>query len=371
MIFITALNTALGGGEVHLQRLFSEPSAMPRQPDGRPNVHLIVRSNVGPLTKPPINKVVSVFVVPACWLPKRVVLLAKLLRTENAEVIHMNALPRDLDVLLASTIVSARRKIIHLHAAQFGRELPNLKGNMAKLLLAVMRSLIRLTRIRFFATSQKAMSSFWGYPNQAYVWAPPVLRPSSPIGPCCLQYPKSDIVQIAYIGRFHRSAVYEEPKNFELVVDILQLLFARQANRVTLVSIGNGNSIEVFRNKLAMLGEHHEHILSCDDPWRYVPCGAIVLVPSRHEGFSLVAAEAQQRGLRTIVSSAIPEEAIYVPELVSRLSAGASAIDWVETILQVHNVSSLEILQCRTPPAEMTISGHWQVATAAYKEAAS
>jgi hypothetical protein len=367
MIYITALNTALGGGEVHLKRLFESTSDEATKIMEVCGIELLVRSATGPLTNLSRGYRVKVKTIPNRPLPSRVHFLLKLFSKTNPTVVHINALPRDLDVLIASTLASVPRRIVHLHSAQFGHELKTVRGSLAKLAVLGLRFLTRSKTVAFLATSKKAMVSFSGKQDATFVWAPPVLPSSCSIGPGKFHYPKTETVRIAYIGRFHKSNVYTEPKNFELVCQITNILKNRKGHIVELLSIGDGNSVEQFKKEITLVSGGHNHILECRDPWVNIGREMILIAPSRHEGFSLVVAEAQQRGVRTIISDAIPEEAVFAPEFIRRMQPSSTVNDWVDAILEFNNTTDIELIRKRDPCGPMTAEGHWAVMISSYK----
>lgn len=150
-----------------------------------------------------------------------------------------------------------------------------------------------------------------------------------------LSFGVEEQVEVAFIGRLHRSAAYTEPKNVALLIEAVRWM--REAGGgavpVRVHVVADGNASEAALAALRGTGVTVVHHRNLDRPWDAIPTQAVVVAPSRHEGFSLVVAEAQWHGRRVLISAAIPEEAVFVPELVRRMPAGAGAQAWGEAIL--------------------------------------
>jgi glycosyltransferase involved in cell wall biosynthesis len=60
----------------------------------------------------------------------------------------------------------------------------------------------------------------------------------------------------------------------------------------------------------------------------------VFVFPSVFEGLGLVVLEAQAAGLPTLISTNVPADAVVIPELVTRISAQASAEEWADAALR-------------------------------------
>jgi glycosyltransferase involved in cell wall biosynthesis len=61
----------------------------------------------------------------------------------------------------------------------------------------------------------------------------------------------------------------------------------------------------------------------------------VLLFPSTQEGLGMVAVEAQATGLPVLTSTAVPREAIVIPELVKALPVSEPVNHWADVLMQI------------------------------------
>lgn len=145
-------------------------------------------------------------------------------------------------------------------------------------------------------------------------------------------YLKIDVSVIVYghIGRF------ENQKNHAFLLDIFQQIINKQENSV-LVMIGDGINKDKIRNKAEELGitEHIRFLGVREDVYDLLNCIDVLVFPSLFEGLPVTLVEAQSSGLRCLISDVISDEAVLVPELVTKLSLEKSACEWADKAIEL------------------------------------
>ena len=74
----------------------------------------------------------------------------------------------------------------------------------------------------------------------------------------------------------------------------------------------------------------------------------VLLFPSAQEGLGMVAVEAQAAGLPVLMSTAVPREAIVVPQLVNTLPLSEPIDHWAATLLQMLRLSRMPAQKFRS-----------------------
>lgn len=144
---------------------------------------------------------------------------------------------------------------------------------------------------------------------------------------------------IGHIGRFYPQ------KNHRFLIKIFEKICQRDKN-ARLVLVGEGELLPVvkemveksaiLKNKVLFYGVTKEtaDIIQSFDVFAF---------PSLYEGLGIVAVEAQAAGVRCVLADTIPEEAIIIPELVSKLSLNAGLERWVFEIEKKEKINYLDI----------------------------
>ncbi len=134
-------------------------------------------------------------------------------------------------------------------------------------------------------------------------------------------------------------------KNNFFLIDIMRELIKKEPNSKMLL-IGTGEDFEAVRNKAASLSlQENMLFLGVRKDWpRLIRMLDVFILPSRAEGFPLVALEAQLTGIPTIISNNI-DDAVAFNNAVS-LSID-SASKWADMIINLSKSNRFE------PTAEM------------------
>lgn len=136
---------------------------------------------------------------------------------------------------------------------------------------------------------------------------------------------------IGHIGTFNTQ------KNQEFFVGILKEL-VKKDNNYCLIFVGDGEKKQEVKEKFIAEGLE-ENVLFLgrrSDVHNILQAMDLMVLPSLHEGFPLVAVECQASGLRCILSENITNEA-KLTELVYFMSLQDSNIKWAEKIEKVIN----------------------------------
>lgn len=142
-------------------------------------------------------------------------------------------------------------------------------------------------------------------------------------------------------------AVFEFYKNHMFLIDVFYEIFQRN-NNYRLVMVGDGSMKEAIEEKCCRLGLEDKVIIikPTNEIHMIYNMFDIFSLCSLFEGLPFVAIEAQCNGLKCIVSSAVPDEAVLLDSL-ERLPIDVKPVIWAETILN----ASLE----RCPDAKKSI----------------
>jgi glycosyltransferase involved in cell wall biosynthesis len=131
-------------------------------------------------------------------------------------------------------------------------------------------------------------------------------------------------------------------KNNMVGLEVLKRL-RQTLKSASLTVMGNGPDMKHFLNRTKEMGlADAVHFRNWEsNPWRYVPRGAIVLIPSLFESFCLVAREAMLCGVKMVLSP-LPVFFEWIPsDLIARdFSTGA----FIEKIEEVSAMSDESIL---------------------------
>lgn len=126
-------------------------------------------------------------------------------------------------------------------------------------------------------------------------------------------------------------------KNSGFAVEVV-LRAARKDPRVRLLVAGKESAsvpeLEARANSLG-LGEHVRFLGVRSDIAHLMLGSDLLLFPSRGEGLGMVAVEAQAAGLPVLMSTAVPEESVVLPELVSRKALADGTKAWATDLLRL------------------------------------
>lgn len=160
-----------------------------------------------------------------------------------------------------------------------------------------------------------------------------------------------DIKLILFAGRLDRALEFDHPQNHKN--SWLALNIAREAAvispAVRLIMAGDGPSREALAaqvrewgmaDRLRLLGVRH-------DLPALMRAADALLFPSAQEGLGMVAVEAQAASLAVVASTAVPREAVVIPELYEALPLDAPLADWAQALLAAMARPRPLMAQCR------------------------
>ena len=144
-----------------------------------------------------------------------------------------------------------------------------------------------------------------------------------------LEIPGDSLV-IGHVGRF------EPQKNHEFLLEVAGIAMRREP-RVHLLLVGKGRLHSRMERRACELGIRSRVVfagLRGNVPQLMQDAMDVFVFPSVFEGLGLVVLEAQAAGLPTLISTNVPADAVVIPELVTRISAQASAEEWADAALR-------------------------------------
>jgi len=157
---------------------------------------------------------------------------------------------------------------------------------------------------------------------------------------------------VLFAGRLDRALELDHPQNHKNSWFALNVARAalKTEPRLRLLMAGAGEQERQalerrivewgLQGKLTLIG------IRRDIP-RLMRAADALLFPSRQEGLGMVAVEAQAVGLSVLTSTAVPREAIVIPELVQSLALSEPIACWVEALLAAVMRSHPDVTACR------------------------
>lgn len=132
---------------------------------------------------------------------------------------------------------------------------------------------------------------------------------------------------VGHIGRFCFA------KNHDFLIDIFYEVHKKRPDSV-LILIGEGELLESVKQKVhrLILDQSVKFLSVRNDVYRLYQAFDVFVLPSRYEGFGLVALEAQFSGLPTILSDKVPEEVI-ITNNVKYCALENSSTEWADIVL--------------------------------------
>jgi len=148
-----------------------------------------------------------------------------------------------------------------------------------------------------------------------------------------------DAKVVLFVGRLDLALEFDDPhnqKNSWLALNIARVAFEKdRAVRFLMAGAGDETRTEVER-RVREWGLHEEFRLIGvrRDISRLMRAADVLLFPSTQEGLGMVAVEAQAACLPVLASTAVPREAIVVPELYDALSLDEPLQNWATALLR-------------------------------------
>ena len=150
-----------------------------------------------------------------------------------------------------------------------------------------------------------------------------------------INYIPEDAYVIGQVGRFS----YQ--KNQEFTISVFKELLKKN-DKAMLLLIGRGRDEDKLRKMVKDLGldDKVRILVSRDDIPELLKAMDVFIMPSRFEGFGIVAIEAQAAGLPCVLSDQVPKQA-YQSKNITSLSLDEPIDNWVEALLNpVGNIDS-------------------------------
>jgi len=157
---------------------------------------------------------------------------------------------------------------------------------------------------------------------------------------------------VLFAGRLDRVVELAHPQNHKnswLALNIVKEALVRDAS-VRLVMAGAGQSREALQDQVCTWGLADELRLTGirHDIPALMRAADVLLFPSAQEGLGMVAVEAQAAGLPVLASSAVPREAVVIPELYTAMSVGEPLRTWAEALLMIAAKQRPPLALCRS-----------------------
>ena len=262
---------------------------------------------------------------------KRVFRFLKLLK-EHPEYriihVHMSNPASALEYLLVSKLLG-RKVIAHSHASG-----DYLNGKFRAAAYMVCRKIVCRFADKKLACSQKAAE--WIFSSK-YVRCVEIIYNGIDFGKFVfcqherdkirMQYHLGDNFIIGHVGRF------APEKNHRFLIEVFRKLADICNVELLLVGEGDGRKdVELLvsqsnlEGKVIFAGERRD--VSC-----ILQAMDVLVMPSKYEGFGIVAVEAQASGLPCVLSDSIPRE-VQCTDYVSFLSLNEGAEKWAEEIMK-------------------------------------
>ena len=133
---------------------------------------------------------------------------------------------------------------------------------------------------------------------------------------------------ICHVGRITRQ------KNPLGLIDIFEAVH-RKCPEAVLLSVGNGDMMEQFREYIARKGLSDAVVClgARKDVDEIYQAADVFLLPSLYEGLPIAVLEAQAAGLPCVISDVIPKQAA-VTDLVCRVSLDESPQEWADRVIE-------------------------------------
>ena len=158
---------------------------------------------------------------------------------------------------------------------------------------------------------------------------------------------------VLFAGRLDRDLEIRHPRNHKnsWLAALIGRAAADRDSRVHLLMAGAGDDqrVEMERRIAAWgLSDRLRLIGVRQDLARLMRAADALLFPSAEEGLGMVAVEAQAASTPVLASTAIPEEAVVVPQIFRRVGLDAEPDVWSEALLALLEAPRLGVEICRT-----------------------
>lgn len=129
------------------------------------------------------------------------------------------------------------------------------------------------------------------------------------------------------------AASFVDAKNPLFVLNVFEEYSKRNPNAYLLVC-GDGELLDSFKHQAAGLISDGRCICvgRVDDVERYYCAMDVLLAPSKYEGLPINLIEAQATGLAVVMSNAITDEVVIVPDLCKRIDFNVGVLYWSSAV---------------------------------------
>lgn len=157
---------------------------------------------------------------------------------------------------------------------------------------------------------------------------------------------------VLFAGRLDRALELNHPENHKnswLALNIVKEALARDPS-VRFIMAGAGESRGALEKQVGSWGLAGEVQLTGirDDIAALMRAADILLFPSADEGLGMAAVEAQAAGLPVLASTAVPREAIVIPDMVRFMPLSEQIDRWAVTLLGMLAAPRLPADKCRS-----------------------
>jgi glycosyltransferase involved in cell wall biosynthesis len=162
----------------------------------------------------------------------------------------------------------------------------------------------------------------------------------------------ADAKIVLFAGRLDRELEINHPQNLKnswFALNVVRLALAKEP-RLRLLMAGAGDDARVKLQRHVQewgLGRQFRLIGVRNDMPRLMRSADALFFPSTQEGLGMVAVEAQAACLPVLASSAVPREAIVIPELFDALRLDEPNARWADALLQTVVKPRPTMEQCR------------------------
>ena len=156
---------------------------------------------------------------------------------------------------------------------------------------------------------------------------------------------------VLFAGRLDRALEFAHPQNHKnswLALNIVRVALEKDP-LVRLIMAGSGASREALQERIRSWNLADKLLLPGirEDIPTLMRAGDTLLFPSAQEGLGMVAVEAQAAGLPVLASTAVPQEAVVVPELYQALPLEAPLDHWADALLAATIRARPDLATCR------------------------
>lgn len=271
----------------------------------------------------------------------------KIIKKNHYTIVHSNMNTLSVFSLFPAWMAGVPVRILHNHSTSVPSET---KRNIMKMIL---RPFAKLFANKYFACSQLAAEWMYGK-SSVESGKVTIIHNAIDLKKYAFDQDKRDRIRkelgienkfvIGHVGRF----MYQ--KNHEFLIDIFYELLKIRKDAILLM-IGDGPLHNDVRDKIDKLGitAYVVDLGIRNDVNEWYNVMDVFCFPTRYEGLGMVVIEAEVNNLPSLVSDAVPNEAVVLPNLVKRFSFGLkSAYDWAVNLnhLRRKQINSQDFFYC-------------------------